>query len=161
MGFISRFWTFFVIAGIAMFAISCTNSGRHYVNDGSKERLETEIMPNGSKMFVYRIGRLAPAHAAKGGRNVDAPMADIATAERYRRGARPERISEDKLRANAEYVVAAAGYCREGFFMLDRNLTHHNLWVRGECRESATEADMHAFGAKQNLDAQAWNKSSR
>ncbi|MGN0922497.1 MAG: hypothetical protein ACI4NJ_12315 [Cellvibrio sp.] len=153
-------WRFAPVALVALLLASCTNTGRHYVNSMSNERLETEILPNGSKMFVYQIGRMAPAHASRQGMNGQTPMADIATAERYRRGARPERISEDKLRANADYVVATAGYCREGFFMLDRSLVHNNLWVRGECRDSATQDDLHVFGANKILDAQAWNKSA-
>ncbi|HEX7762215.1 MAG TPA: hypothetical protein VF433_01185, partial [Cellvibrio sp.] len=57
------------------------------------------------------------------------------------------------------YVVEHSGYCRDGFFELDRSISRFHLWVRGECKDGATDADRKAFGSKQTLTAERWRKS--
>ena len=52
---------------------------------------------------------------------------------------------------NAGYVVEHMGYCREGFLEIDSSASQFNLWVKGECKEGATDDDRKKFGTKQIL----------
>ena len=69
------------------------------------------------------------------------------------------RGTYERLQENTAYVVARAGYCREGFFELDKRISRYEMWVRGECKESATEADREFFGATKALTPSAWAKA--
>jgi hypothetical protein len=142
---------------VALLVVSCTSTGRNYVNSGTNETLETTILPNASKMFVYRIGRALPPGASRLGESQGMMSGDFERGDRPRSRQKPTRISAEKLQENVEFVVSASGYCREGFFVLDRNLSPQNLWLKGECREDATGEDLHLFGATKILNAQAWN----
>jgi hypothetical protein len=112
-----------------------------------QETLEIEILPNTSKMFIYRLripedqmlhsvrierGGFQRGEDARGGINVS--------------GSTPQRLVE-----NAGYVVANMGYCREGFLQIDSSVSQYDLWLKGECKEGATEEDRKKFGTKQTL----------
>lgn len=130
---------------------SCAGPGENYVKSDLKETLEIEILPNTSKMFVYRL-RTPEA---------DVPSAVfIARTPNDRRpqggGVQISRSTPERLLENAQFVVAKIGYCREGFFELDRNLSPYNLWLKGECKEGATDEDKQRFGSAQTLSADHW-----
>jgi hypothetical protein len=142
----------------ALLLIGCSaNNGRSYVETEMAETLEVEILSNGSKMFTYRLrwpeDRIpSHIHVARGSSN---PGKEFAQG-----GVNLGRDTYDRLLVNTAYVVEHAGYCREGFFELDRSISRYHLWVRGECKDSATTADQQAFGAKQTLTPERWRKSS-
>ena len=142
----------------ALLLIGCSaNNGRSYVETEMAETLEVEILSNGSKMFTYRLRwpeDHIPSHiqVARNGSN---PGREFAQG-----GVNLGRDTYDRLLVNTAYVVEHAGYCREGFFELDRSISRYHLWVRGECKDSATTADQQAFGAKQTLTQERWRKSS-
>ncbi|UTF61699.1 hypothetical protein [Gilvimarinus sp. DA14] len=96
------------------------------------ETLSVRILPNSSKQFIYRVG-LSPEMDRK---------ANI------RRGPTraPDKRDYKKLKARTGYVVAATGYCRDGFLELDFRLSNYVQWLRGECREGASADDMQAYG---------------
>jgi len=138
--------------------VSCSNNnGRSYVETEMAETLEVEVLPNTSKMFTYRLRwpeDHIPSHirVARGGTNPEREFADG--------GVNVGRDTYDRLLVNAAYVVEHSGYCREGFFELDRSISRYHLWVRGECKDSANAADQQAFGAKQILTPERWRKPS-
>ncbi|WP_020209898.1 hypothetical protein [Gilvimarinus chinensis] len=101
------------------------------------ETLSVRILPNASKQFIYRVG-LTPEMDRK---------ANI------RRGPSrpPGERDYEKLKARAGFVVAATGYCRDGFLKLDYRLSNYVQWLRGECRDGASAEDMQAFGDKTSL----------
>lgn len=137
--------------------VGCGTAGRSYVETEMAETLEVEILPNTSKMFIYRLRwpeESIPNHirVARGGTN---PGQDFAKG-----GVDVGRGTYEKLLENTAYVVENSGYCRDGFFELDRSISRYHLWVRGECKDSATTADQQAFGAKQTLTPERWRKSS-
>lgn len=141
----------------AILLVGCGTAGRSYVETEMAETLEVEILPNTSKMFTYRLRwpeESIPNHirVARGGTN---PGQDFA-----RGGVDVGRGTYEKLLENTAYVVEHSGYCREGFFELDRSISRYHLWVRGECKDSATAADQQSFGAKQTLTPERWRKSS-
>lgn len=137
--------------------IGCSSTGRSYVETEMAETLEVEILPNTSKMFTYRLRwpeERIPSHirVARGGAN---PGQEFAKG-----GVDVGRGTYERLLENTAYVIEQAGYCRDGFFELDRSISRYHLWVRGECKDSATSADQQAFGAKQTLTPERWRKSS-
>lgn len=143
------------LLAMALLLMSCsTNNGRSYVETKMTETLEIEIFPNTSKMFTYRLRWPEPAPGQMNGM----PGSD-------RRGppdagVKLGRDTHDRLLVNTAYVVEHSGYCRDGFFELDRSISRFHLWVRGECKDGATDADRKAFGSKQTLTAERWRKSS-
>jgi len=132
---------------------SCAGPGENYVKSNLEETLEVEILPNTSKMFVYRL-RLPDAQVPSG--------VYIARSPDDRRpadgGVSVNRSTPERLLENAQFVVAKIGYCREGFFELDRNLSPYNLWLKGECKEGASDADRQKFGSAQTLSADLWRR---
>lgn len=135
-----------LVFGASSLLAACSTPGRSYTEDNLQETLEIEILPNTSKMFVYRL------------RVPDSRLPDGASIERggFDRGERPHGISvgsstEGKLMENAEYVVQHLGYCREGFLTIDSSVSSFNSWVKGECKEGATEDDTKKFGNKQTI----------
>lgn len=120
--------------------------GRNYTDAGLQETLETEILPNSSKMFVYRLRlpqEAMPSHVriAEGPRRARPGVGGIEI----------NRNTSRRLEENTAHVVATLGYCREGFLRLDQSISPYHLWVRGECREGATPEDRQRFGQKNTL----------
>src|SRR6187431_2610567 len=139
----------------ALLLIGCsTNDGRSYVETEMTETLEVEILPNTSKMFTYRLRwpeDHIPNHinVARGGNNPGQQFA--------RGGLDVGNDTYDRLLVNTAYVVKHAGYCRDGFFELDRSISRYHLWVRGECKDGASSADQQVFGTKQTLTPERWH----
>lgn len=137
--------------------VGCSSAGRSYVETEMAETLEVAILPDTSKMFTYRLRwpeESIPSHirVARGGTN---PGREFAQG-----GVDVGRGTYEKLLENTAYVVERSGYCRDGFFELDRSISRYHLWVRGECKDSATAADQQSFGVKQTLTPESWRKSS-
>ncbi len=136
----------------------CSSTGRNYVESAMAETLEVEVLPNQSKMFTYRLRwpeEQIPNHirVSRDGRDT--------RREFYQGGVNINRNTPERLLQNTAYVVERAGYCREGFFELDRSVSRYHLWVRGECKESATDADAKAFAGKQVLTPERWGKPAK
>lgn len=135
-------------AFISVFLLSgCSSAGRSYTKLNMQETLETQILTNTSKMFVYRLklpDDVVPNHIRIA--RSSAPRTPVA-----RGGVDINRHTYKRLRENAGYVVEQMGYCREGFIELDQSLSRYHLWIKGECKEGATEADKERFGDKKVL----------
>jgi len=147
-----------IISLILFMVAGCSNNGRSYTDTSMAETLEMEIMPNASKMFTYRLrwpeaSITSPRQVA---RNGNRPGREFA-----RGGVDVGRGSYDRLLANTAYVVERSGYCRDGFFELDRSISRYHLWVRGECKDSASDEDRNIFSEKQILQASHWNKTGK
>jgi len=149
-------WLTLLLIGASMLS-GCQTAGRSYVETEMAETLEVEILPNTSKMFTYRL-RWPEAHipnhiqVARGGSNPGRAYA--------RGGVDLGRDTYERLVENTAYVVEHAGYCRNGFFELDRSISRYHLWVRGECKDSANAADQQAFGTNKTLTPEYWRKPS-
>ena len=121
----------------------CSSGGRHF--DGWEEALEIDVRANDSKLFIYR---LASPH---GGRPLVEVYRSTRAQDRTPRHEPMDARALEGLRKDADTAVSATGYCREGFLMLDYRLSHVESWLRGECREGATEADRKRFADKTQL----------
>jgi hypothetical protein len=125
---------------------ACSTPGRSYTDSNLQETLEIEILPNTSKMFIYRL------------RVPEDQIPNSVRIERggFQRGEEAHGIAlgsstSKRLLENAGYVVEHMGYCHEGFLTIDSSTAQLNSWVKGECKEGATEDDKKKFGLKQVL----------
>jgi hypothetical protein len=140
-----------VIFSLALLVMAgCSNTGRSYTGSTMVETLEVEILPNTSKMFTYRLRMPEPKVRFGGRRGENGPG-----------GVDIGRKTHERLLENTAYVVEQSGYCREGFFELDRRISPHHLWIRGECKDGATKEDQSAFGEKQLLTSERWKKINK
>lgn len=134
------------IAAVSALLFACTSPGRNYTGSSLEETLETEILPNTSKMFVYRLrlpeDRMPSDVRIERGGHPDGPGG---------RGIDIGRETTARLHENAAYVVEQMGYCREGFLEIDSSASRFNLWIKGECKDGATDEDRKKFGQKQVL----------
>lgn len=140
---------------VVLILAGCGTSGRSYVETEMAETLEIEILPNTSKMFIYRLRwpeEHIPSHI-RVERGSGSPGREF-----ERGGVDVGRGTYERLLENTAYVVKHAGYCREGFFELDHSISRYHLWVRGECKDGATAEDQKAFGAKQTLGSGRWKR---
>ncbi len=142
-----------ILAALVTLVGGCGTAGRSYVETAMVETLEVEILPNTSKMFTYRLRwpeEHIPSHVRveRGGGN---PAREF-----QHGGVDVGRSTYERLLENTAYVVERAGYCREGFFELDRSISRYHLWIRGECKEGASEADHALFNGKQTLGVNRW-----
>jgi hypothetical protein len=144
-----RYW-FALSASVTLvfgFLVGCTAPGRNYTDSQLQETLDIEILPNTSKMFVYRL-RLPEDQQPNSVRIERGGF----QGGRDNRGGVPIASSTPKrLIENAGHVVEQMGYCREGFLEIDSSVSQFNSWVKGECKEGATEDDLKKFGTKKIL----------
>jgi hypothetical protein len=143
------------LAFILALLVGCTSAGRSYVKSEMSETLEVEVLPNQSKMFTYRLRwpeEQIPNHI-RVSRDGSDTRRDF-----YEGGVNVGRNTHERLLQNTAYVVEKAGYCRDGFFELDRSISRYHLWVRGECKESASSEDRQVFAGKQVLTPERWLK---
>lgn len=108
-------------------------------NDAQRS-LDITLLPDGSKQFVYRI-------AFRRDTRGDPRIAGSMQSDAMRRSSRrtPGERDYKALQRNTGETVAAAGYCHNGYLELDYRLSVNVFWLRGECREAATVADIERF----------------
>lgn len=141
-----RSWATIGMATVLALALgACSTGGRQFGQ--MIESLEVDLRDNGSKLFVYRL---------------EHPYADNTSRARVYRSAgdTPQREQPRdlegrrtylQLQRNTERALQQTGYCREGYFELDRRMSSTVLWLRGECREGASEEDRERFARKETL----------
>lgn len=127
--------------------LAACSTGRSYTESHMEETLEIEILPNTSKMFVYRLRW--PEDQRTNLIKIERGSSPSQTVERG--GVEVSRATQVRLRENTAYVVKTMGYCKEGFLEIDTSSSRYHLWLKGECKDGATEADKKQFGAKQIL----------
>lgn len=121
---------------LPFFAVACVSEGPLPV-PGLKESFHTEIAANGAKRFSYS---LEMQHS-----QVPRPYTgEVASRQRLGRdsmtsgrpspGARQGGLQFDRA---LEQKLLETGFCREGYFELERSVSAFAGEVRGECREGA------------------------
>lgn len=136
-----------LLVGVNGFLTACSTPGRSFTDSKLRETLEIEILPNTSKMFVYRLQ--LPDDQQPNAIRIE--RGGFQRAEDSRGGIAVGGSTRKRLLENAGYVVEHMGYCREGFLEIDSSASQFNLWVKGECKEGATDDDRKKFGTKQIL----------
>lgn len=143
-----------LVIGLSALAAGCGTAGRSYANTGMQETLEINILPNNSKMFVYRLkwpdeaipNHIRVAHHS-GPRQQSGKVGGVDI----------NRKTYERLQQNTAYVVEQMNYCREGYIELDRSISRYHLWLKGECRESANTADRQRFEGQRVLAVELHN----
>lgn len=128
-------WLWAALLAVAL--LGCSSAPSY---GGGAQSLSITILPNHSKQFVYRLSGAAQQSPGS-----------LAQAPRYM----PDRRDYNKLQRRAAYVVSATGYCREGYMELDFRLNMQQQWLRGECKESATDADIKTYAEQTQLSLDA------
>ncbi|KUJ81459.1 hypothetical protein AWR36_012955 [Microbulbifer flavimaris] len=105
---------------------------------GLSETFHTEIAANGAKRFTYTLEMRSPELPRPVTRE-DVNRARIQRETMLRTGQRPRgpRIDEMAFNRSLNQKLTETGFCRDGFFELDRTLFVGGGEVRGECRDGA------------------------
>lgn len=101
-------------------------------NSGLAEQLRFDIHADGTKFFTYALAL---------------PVADqrARAALPPRPGERPAARRGVDIEGLLETRISETGYCREGYFILQRSGVGGPTSLRGECREGASPADRERF----------------
>ncbi len=108
---------------------------------GLQEKFSTQIFPNDSKVFRYEFVRgektrpLIPYDQTGG----------FTDGRKVYSAAELRAKNERALTSGIERKLKETGYCREGYFILDSLVSYSGGSARGECKESATDADRTQF----------------
>lgn len=137
-----------VLALGVLVLLGCTSTGRSYTKTRMHETLEIDILPNTSKMFVYRLRW--PQDAIPN--HIRIERGYTMNQVRDPGGIELNRNSYKRLQENAAYIVEKMGYCREGYIELDRSLSRYHIWLKGECKESASADDRARFDGTEVLE---------
>ncbi len=126
----SRFSLFFLSVLTPLWLTACA-SGPKAPNPGLKESFHTEISANGSKRFTYSLEMAAPQLR---GPYTQQPTrrGDMAMGANRRRGNGRSGVDIDHA---LNLKLRESGFCRDGFFVIDRVVSRLGGEVRGECRE--------------------------
>src|SRR5690625_4091071 len=137
-----------LLLSLAGLLVGCNTVARSQA--GMLESLDVEIRPNDSKLFGYRREEPtgARAHEAQVQRMRAQRRGGPGAGPRDRGGVRSYRL----LRANTQRALLSTGFCRDGYLELDRRISINVLWLRGECRDGATDEDRERFGDVTTLD---------
>ena len=117
----------------------------------------TDIDQQGSKRFNYSVvvdRANKDSKKGKGGRGMGRSKGNGGQGGRGGRGEKGRKSGNQgdmteklKIRVteNLELRLADNGYCREGYIELDSYFSRGRSYIRGECKEGATEEDRLAF----------------
>ncbi|WP_078084560.1 hypothetical protein [Microbulbifer mangrovi] len=105
-------------------------------NPGLKESFHTEISANGSKRFTYSLEMAAPMirgpyTESPNMRNGMVRQQDMA------RASAGSRTQERDFDYALKLKLQETGFCRDGYFVIDRVVSQLGGEVRGECRDPA------------------------
>ncbi|AOS97241.1 hypothetical protein AUP74_01810 [Microbulbifer aggregans] len=105
---------------------------------GLSETFHTEIAANGAKRFTYTLEMRRPDVPRPVTRE-DVNRSRIQRETMLRTGQRPRGPLVDEMAFNRSLnqKLTETGFCRDGFFELERTLFAGGGEVRGECRDGA------------------------
>ena len=128
-----------VYIGAVLTCIGLTSSCASNQEMAERAEFKTRITSSGLKHFQLS---LAPRRAMM---QPDMPntLPDRDRQQRPRR--RGGKAQEKQLIAILESKLLENQFCREGHWILDKSFIPANTFIRGECNESATEADRSNF----------------
>lgn len=114
---------------------ACTSTPRA-PNPGLKESFHTEISANGSKRFTYALEIAAPELRGPFTENPTSRSSMLRNQEMMQRQPRRGRMLD--FDHALELKLNETGFCRDGYFVIDRVVSQLGGEVRGECREAAS-----------------------
>ncbi|WP_372872244.1 hypothetical protein [Shewanella sp.] len=109
-----------------------------------RDRLTTSIEDNGLKLFTYNVNTAASALP-----ETLSPLPSRNLSSNLR--SRPSVDLTDwteQIEIGLARTLAMSGFCREGSTEISRLIQADRAEIRGECNESASDADRQRFGNK-------------
>ncbi|WP_237067341.1 hypothetical protein [Microbulbifer guangxiensis] len=105
---------------------------------GLSETFHTEVAANGAKRFTYSL-EMRRADVPRPVTREDINRARMQQQTMLRTGQRPRGPQVDEMAFNRalNQKLTETGFCRDGFFELERTLFVGGGEVRGECRDGA------------------------
>ena len=119
---------------MALFLAGCASEPTA-PNPGLKESFHTEIAANGSKRFTYTLEMAAPQ--LRGPYTESPNMRSGMVRQQDLNRARPGRGQRLNFDYALELKLKETGFCRDGYFVIDRVVSQLGGEVRGECRDAA------------------------
>jgi len=114
-----------------------------------EEMFVTDIKPNGIKLFNYSVtmSRSDGSHrvSGRGKSGGEGGVSGGGPAGWYGRESGMKEKMHEKLNAR----LTETGYCREGYIVLGSSIGGGRSFIRGECKEGATEDDRKKFANSQ------------
>ncbi|MFV8781661.1 hypothetical protein ACNKU7_04485 [Microbulbifer sp. SA54] len=124
------------IAGIsALFFLAGCASEPRAPNPGLKESFHTEISANGSKRFTYSLEIAAPQLRGPFTERPNPRSGMLRDQEMMAGQPRRQRSADFDYAMNLK--LKETGFCRDGYFVIDRVVSQLGGEVRGECRDAA------------------------
>lgn len=120
----------FIVLGTAVLLAAC-GGGDHRPDEPAPGSFTPELLANGTKLFTYTLELEPPPRATP------------------RRGEPPPRAPRPPdPHKGLQAMLLQNGYCQEGYVTLEQYLLARRQLIRGECRESASEADRARFSGE-------------
>lgn len=104
-------------------------------NPGLKESFHTEITANGSKRFTYSLEIAAPQLRGPFTESPNSRNGMMRNQEMM--GGQPRRRRTADFDYAMNLKLKETGFCRDGYFVIDRVVSQLGGEVRGECRDAA------------------------
>jgi hypothetical protein len=92
------------------------------------------ILGDGTKLFVFSLRLARPEGHGMGA---------MRGQEEEQRSRRPTNVKS--MQQALQAMLAENGYCRENYVVLEQYELRNQYFIRGECRDSATESDRTRF----------------
>ena len=126
------------VSGVAVctLVLAACASGPKAPNPGLKESFHTEVAANGSKRFTYSLEMATPAMPTPYTQSPAARGGMITREEYLRQQRRAQAMPFDFDRA-LELKLRDSGFCRDGYFVIERVVSRLSGELRGECRDAA------------------------
>ncbi|MFC6634864.1 hypothetical protein [Microbulbifer taiwanensis] len=122
---------------LSMLAVACA-SERPLPIPGLKESFHTEVSANGAKRFTYSLEMqrrdIPRPYTADGSGNRRIGRDVVVATNRSSLQGRRDNLQFDRA---MEQKLMESGFCRRGYFELERSVSAFSGEVRGECREGA------------------------
>ncbi len=114
-----------------------------------EEMFVTDIKSNGIKLFNYSVTMIRPdgSHrvSGRGKSEGEAGVSGGGPAGWYGR----ESGMKEKMHEKLNTRLTETGYCRDGYIVLGSSIGGGRSFIRGECKEGATEDDRKKFANSQ------------
>ena len=129
-------------AAILATSFSCGLAGcsSNQVPTDAKLLFQTRITSTGLKHF--QLAMILPARQQT---IFIRPGSQQSDASRRNESEGKARAAERILQHALEEKISESAFCREGYWLLDHDYHGFKSWLRGECNETATEADRKNF----------------
>jgi len=124
-----------------MLALGTACSSSKNLPENTKADFTTRITSSGLKHFQMQLVPLNQDH----GRPKQQSKRRLHGDTRAPKPDRQAKHNEKMLLAQLEVQIINSQYCRDGYWLLDKDLYTHQPYIRGECNEVATSTDRRQF----------------